>query len=50
MKPGPSDPDKVANYTREQLRFELERAAHNAALTGTPYWAALLKRAADEFA
>jgi hypothetical protein len=48
MKPGPNDPDKVANYTREQFRFELERAAHNARLTGTPYWAALLERAADE--
>lgn len=48
MKPGPSDPDKVANYTREQFRFELARASHNAKLTGLPYWAALLERAADE--
>lgn len=48
MKPGPSDPDKVSNYTGEQLRAELARAAHNARLTGLPYWAALLERAADE--
>lgn len=48
MKPGPSDPAKVADYSDKMLRQEALRMANNCQLTGLPYIAAILERLANE--
>lgn len=44
---GPSDPKQVWKYSRDELRDEMVRLAHNLSMTGMEYTAAILARAAS---
>lgn len=44
---GANDPKQVGCYSRERLRDEMLRLAHNLSMTGMEYTAAILARAAN---